>query len=73
MGWKEKYKDVFLSGNYHGRKEKIVRLAQLNYRHNRADPKVYALCEALELYEAMSGDWFDPTADELDEMLMEVY
>lgn len=73
MTWKERFDDVFMSGNYHGRKGRVTRLAQLIYRDKRNEPKEFAVYEALEQYEAMCGDWFDPTRDELEEIVAEVY
>lgn len=71
--WREKYRDTFESGKYCTTKEKIVHLAQYIRAERPDEPKVYAVYEALEQFEDMTGYFCDPTYDELEDILMEVY
>ena len=66
---RDMFDEVIQSGKYTGRIEKIKRLAQLIYSNNRTQSKIDCAWCALEKYEEMTGYYFDPTRDQLDDIV----
>ena len=65
---KDMFDEVLQSGKYTSRIAAIKALAQLIYSNDRAQSKTDCAWEALEKYESMTGYYFDPTHDQLDEI-----
>ena len=71
MRYKAMYDEVIASGKYHGKKQTTEALAQLAYayKYDAVEKKSDAVWAALELFEEMTGFWWDPTQDEFDDMV----
>ena len=72
--YRERFDRVFQSGEYSGagKKTKTEALAQLIYANDRSQDKADCLVQALEEYELMTGGYYDPTADEWDDIVSSI-
>jgi hypothetical protein len=68
MKYSERYEKVIASGEYHGRKEKIIALAKIHYSEDRTQKKSDCIWQALEDYEDMTGNFYDPTHEEFEDI-----
>lgn len=78
MTYKEIYSSVFADDQvYRTTKERITGIAKLVFRHGYKDfadmTKEDAFWLACELYEDMTGRYFDPTNEEYEQMLTEIH
>ena len=64
--YKDIYDNVFASGKYQGRNAKIEQIAQLVFANDRTQSREEAVWQALEHFESMCGDWFDPIQEEFN-------
>lgn len=53
-------------------KEQVERLAQLIYGNDQCRDKEDCLVQALEEHEAMTGEFWDPTREEYDDVLASI-
>lgn len=72
MTYRDMYDDVITSGEYVGRTAKLRRLAQLIYAEDRTQKKEDCVGQALEKYEDMTGNYFDPTKEEFEDIVFSI-
>lgn len=65
----EMFKEVTESGKYNTTITKLKRLAQLIYSNDREQRKTDCVWEAIEKYEDMTGIFFDPTQENVEDIL----
>ncbi len=66
MTYRQAYDEVIASGKYPGRTKKLEALAQIIFNNDRTQDKEDCVALALEWYEGMTGNWFDPARAEYD-------
>lgn len=66
------YEQVIESGRYIGELEKVSAIAHLIYAKGRRRDKMECVWQALEWYEAMTGRLFDPTKEQLDDIVLSI-
>lgn len=67
--YKDRFDEVIMSGKYEGRMAKIEALAQFIYNNDPTQKADDCVWQALEEYELMTGNWFDPTHEEFEKLL----
>lgn len=65
---------VFLSEEHTptGKLNKVKEIAQLLFARDRRQDKVDCVCQALEWFEDMAGDYFDPSKEEFEDILYSI-
>jgi len=69
FSYRDRYDIVVASGKYIGAVAKIKKLAQLIYANDREADKEDCAVQALEEYELMTGNWYDPDVDTYEDII----